>query len=753
MAERPESSDHPIILIVEDSDSQRYLWGRRFAGEHCRILEASTGSEALQLATDSDPDIVILDVQLPDRSGMEICRTLKGTPATSAIPVMLVSQVFQSAEDRVTGVACGADAYLTGEEPVEVMLATARALVRLRLMNRELQRSEFRLRALETAHRTAEHKFMVAAELGTDLIWECNLDSGEIQYFGRLAQPSNRFARDLPQSLEGWLSRIHGNDRARVAEEFEHHLADGGDFDEMYAFSIAGEERYWRHRAILLRGCGGVRKWIAAVRDVTERRLTLQRLQISEERFRLVAESATDIVWERDLKTGRITWLSGRDSLLLGGVSEVNLIDDYYTRVHPADAARIEAALNQHVKTGEPYRTTYRFRVPDGTYHMVFSRAHAIRNDKGEAHRLIGALIDLTEASMGEGALSQMAAIVEQSGDAIVVKSPDGLVVSWNAGAERLFGYRSDEMIGRHIGILVPEGRREEEEKLLTAVRAGGLISPYDSERVCRSGDVVPVSIVASPIKDRAGRVIGISTIARDVTEQKNNRLAMERMNEDLRRLSGELLRAEDEARRQIARDLHDGVAQTFAAVCMNLSALEQSPSLQGDDDAAHRIADSIELAKEGSRELRTLSYLLHPPLLDELGLSSALKNFVEGFTRRTGIAVALDLDELGRLSPEAEIAVFRIVQESLSNAQRHGVATRIGIRAKRRGERLELEIEDNGRGIKGGWPWREKSGVLFGVGIPGMKERARRLGGDLDIESVPGRTVVRVTLPMGLQK
>src|SRR6185437_4069997 len=91
MAERPESSDHPIILIVEDSDSQRYLWGRRFAGEHCRILEASTGSEALQLATDSDPDIVILDVQLPDRSGMEICRTLKGTPATSAIPVMLVS--------------------------------------------------------------------------------------------------------------------------------------------------------------------------------------------------------------------------------------------------------------------------------------------------------------------------------------------------------------------------------------------------------------------------------------------------------------------------------------------------------------------------------------------------------------------------------------------------------------------------------------------------------------------------------------
>jgi signal transduction histidine kinase len=283
----------------------------------------------------------------------------------------------------------------------------------------------------------------------------------------------------------------------------------------------------------------------------------------------------------------------------------------------------------------------------------------------------------------------------------------------------------------------------------MAKVKQGQSIAHFETEQLRKDGSTVPVSLTVSPIKDTAERLIGISSIARDITSYRCAQEAIEAKNRELQRLSGQLLRSQDEERRRIARELHDGAAQVLAGLSLNLAKLHAMPLLQECEEARRRIDDSLRLASEGGRELRSLSYVLHPPLLDELGLRSALESYAEGFAARTGIATRLDLPDLERLPADVEIALFRIVQESLANAHRHSGTRRVEIRGLVRPEGLAMEIADSGKGLGAAPAATEPTGIKFGVGILGMQERARQLGGELTLTSRPGETVVRVWLPL----
>jgi signal transduction histidine kinase len=216
-----------------------------------------------------------------------------------------------------------------------------------------------------------------------------------------------------------------------------------------------------------------------------------------------------------------------------------------------------------------------------------------------------------------------------------------------------------------------------------------------------------------------------------------------------LRALSGRLMQLQDEERRRISRELHDSSGQALAALSMCLSMVEKEKEKLS-ERASKNLADSTRLIRELSQELRTMSHLLHPPLLDEAGLESALRWFVEGFAQRSGIEVDLDLPPgLGRLSKEMEIAIFRIVQESLANVHRHSGSKTAKVRVGREPQKVTVEIQDQGRGLSDNgnagtnWP------AVPGVGIQGMRERVRQLGGNFEIESRQGRTTVRTTIPL----
>jgi signal transduction histidine kinase len=230
-----------------------------------------------------------------------------------------------------------------------------------------------------------------------------------------------------------------------------------------------------------------------------------------------------------------------------------------------------------------------------------------------------------------------------------------------------------------------------------------------------------------------------------DSTMGKNSRLAA-------RQLSARLLRLQDQERRKFARELHDSAGQLVASLMMNTDQLSKVQELN--TEQKRLIADNVAILQNLSKELRTISHLLHPPLLDEIGLSSALQWYVDGFAKRSGIPTTLELDaNFGRLDSDAEIAIFRIVQECLTNVHRHSGSAKAVVRLNRSGREVRLEVQDEGKGI----PAEKQMSVLgaghVGVGFRGMRERVRQLGGKLELRSeAPGTTVI-ATLPVGKTK
>jgi signal transduction histidine kinase len=227
----------------------------------------------------------------------------------------------------------------------------------------------------------------------------------------------------------------------------------------------------------------------------------------------------------------------------------------------------------------------------------------------------------------------------------------------------------------------------------------------------------------------------------------KQRTVELDTANKGLRQLSARLLQLQDDERRRLARELHDSVGQLLAGLTMNLSAARAD--IDRLSKTAASLVDSEALVQEMGKEVRTISYLLHPPLLDEAGLSSAVRWYIEGFAQRSKIKVDLDVpDDFGRLSPELETAIFRVVQECLTNIHRHSGSSIAKIRLLHVDGQVLVEVEDKGRGISPAKREEMVSAGVPGVGIRGMRERMRQLGGDLEIVSDGNGTAILARLP-----
>jgi signal transduction histidine kinase len=217
---------------------------------------------------------------------------------------------------------------------------------------------------------------------------------------------------------------------------------------------------------------------------------------------------------------------------------------------------------------------------------------------------------------------------------------------------------------------------------------------------------------------------------------------------QSLRQLSAQLLQSQDEERRRLARELHDSVGQLLASIKMNSAVFQ---SVQRDSPVAKAATDNAILIDQVISEIRTMSHLLHPPLLDEIGLPSALRWYVDGFSERSKIAVDVDIaDDIERLGNDMEIAIFRVVQECLTNVHRHSGSRSAALRLAREDGHVQLEIKDAGKGIPLGKQLALSSKGQLGVGFRGMRERVHQLGGNLDVRSDSMGTTITATLPIG---
>jgi PAS domain S-box-containing protein len=320
--------------------------------------------------------------------------------------------------------------------------------------------------------------------------------------------------------------------------------------------------------------------------------------------------------------------------------------------------------------------------------------------------------------------------------------------VDVNRTAVRMFGLKSAASAMRlTLGDLSPEhqpdGQRSDElarVRIETAVREGGTTFEWLHKRA-DDGTTFPAEVNLSSLS--IDDTVLALAVVHDVTARK-------RAEESLRTLSAELMRSQDEERRRVGRDLHDSTGQTLAALELGLAQL-MNDSRSSAAERRELLEHCAGLATQCSTEIRTASYLLHPPLLDELGLLSALRWLADGFRQRSSLEVRLDLPAaIERLSPDHELSLFRIAQEALTNVHRHAASPWVAIRLKAQSDSVMLEIEDGGRGIASARHTGTAGEVpTLGVGLAGMRERIRQIGGTFSVEATGTGTRVRTIIPV----
>lgn len=332
--------------------------------------------------------------------------------------------------------------------------------------------------------------------------------------------------------------------------------------------------------------------------------------------------------------------------------------------------------------------------------------------------------------------------LFENAKDALYVHDLEGTYLKINRAAEKLSGYSRDEIVGHNFTEFVAREHIKYVRSRFCKKLAKRGETTYEVTVLAKDGRRVPVEVSSRAIYEN-GKIVGVQGMARDITERKAAQDA-------LQMFSRHLIQAQEEERRRIARELHDQIGQILTAVKMNLYTVQEVCA--GAADTHPLVKDNIEAVDEALRLVRDLSVDLRPPVLDDLGLVTALQWYVDRYIKRTGLSVEVEIDvpdEEQRFSRELETACFRIVQEALTNVARHARATQIAVRMARNEKALLLSIKDNGVGFD---PvrLRKKAPRAATLGLVSMQERAHAAGGSIEIHSSPSKgTEIRFTHPL----
>jgi PAS domain S-box-containing protein len=349
---------------------------------------------------------------------------------------------------------------------------------------------------------------------------------------------------------------------------------------------------------------------------------------------------------------------------------------------------------------------------------------------------------------------------------AIFMLDLQGHVSTWNTGAERIKGYEISEIIGKHFSVFYPEedirsGKPQRELEI--AAREGRVED--EGWRLRKDGSRFWANVVITAVRDKAGKLVAFGKVTRDFTDRIRANEALRKEIEEkteaegklhesersLRQLSVRLLQTQDEERRRIGRDLHDSVGQYLVALKMRVDSLKCLAERNHGEDAS-QLAECAQLTEEAIKEVRTISYLLYPPMLEELGLKSAIPWYLDGFTKRSGIKTIFEVSpDFDRIPGDLELALFRVLQECLTNIHRHSGSSTATIRLLAKNRAAILQVIDVGKGFRSeNWEHmaQDCTGAL-GVGLRGMNERMRQLGGRLELSSAQPGTIVTATVPL----
>ena len=771
------SEKRPLILIADDNaDMRQYLV--RLMQERYEPQVVPDGQAALAAIRKRRPELVLTDVMMPNLDGFGLLHELRSDPATRTIPIILLS-ARAGEESRVEGMEHGADDYLIKPFSARELLARVQTHLAMARVRKE---AEDALR-----RRTEQFETLLnEAPLGVYLV------DGDFRI--RAANPSalhvfrsvgNPTGRDFDEVIHLLRPKVYADEVVqrfrRTLETGEPHFVpehigeplDGGT-REVYEWQI--------NRIPLPEGGYGV---VCYFRDISRQVEARDAIAGSEQRLRLATEAAELGIWQWDLENDRADWENDRLYEIFGRTREEGVVSGAEFRekfCHPEDLPYFDRGLSQAIETGGRFFYQGRIYLKDGACRGVEFNGQLERRAEGSPLRMIGTTADITERKQIEererrltaeavSATAKFRAVFEQTPVFAGIMDLDGTVIDANQLCLEACGYRAEDVLGKpfwETGWWQHSPEAQVKVRAASQQAAQGAAYRETLSYHWADGTERVVDFALHPIRDHEGHILFLHPTGVDITdlkraEEKYRTLAetldaevrartseVVQQTELLRDLSSRLLQAQDEERRRIARELHDSAGQILAAVSMSLSQAYRH-SLVESPKVSKYVEEGQELVQQLSQEIRTMSYLLHPPLLDEMGLAQALQWYIHGLAERSGLEVVLDIpDNFERPSREMELVMFRLVQECLTNIHRHSGSKSAAILIAHDAEGLALEIEDKGKGI----PAETLSALQSqgsGMGIRGMRERVRHFGGQMHIASDKHGTRISFRFPSRL--
>jgi len=737
--------------------------------------DAVDGRDAFEKAKQLRPDVIVMDVSMPNLNGLDATRLIR--EALPQTEVLILSQ-HESSEMMRQALGAGALGYVLKSSMSNNLPAAVERVSRHEpfFVNLESNAAEFdaheilqRSAAFENALRESEERFRSTFEQAAVGIAHVAPDGRWLRVNQKLCEITGYTAEELSKLT--YQEITHPDDLD--ADEQQAAKVASGELDH-YAL----EKRYIRKdgspvdASITVSGLrdpqGKLKYFISVVEDIRARKLT------EEVPYRLasIVESSDDAIISKDLNGTITSWNGAAERIFQYTANEA--LGQHITLIIPPELREEETQIIKRLRNGERIEHFETIRVrKDGQRLNISLTVSPVRDSHG---RIIGAskiARDVTDRKRIESELREKEGVLRaaftQTYSFLAILSTDGTVLEANRAALEGTGFQRSEAIGHKVWDVWWRTLPEELATLKSGIAnaAKGLAVREECRYALRDGSIRIADRTLNPVQDERGEVLMIVASGLDITEHLQLRGILEdrvrertlelevknaevvRQTEIVRELSARLLQIQDEERRRIARELHDSVGQMLAAVSMNMTNVHREADALS-PEAAKSLEDNTGLLEQLSIEIRTISHLLHPPLLDEVGLESALQWYIDGFSERSKINVDLQLPEdFGRLPRNLEITLFRVVQECLTNIHRHSGSSTASIRVARLQNEVRLEVRDAGKGIPKETQTTLASGKLSGVGLRGMHERLRQMGGQLEVQSNGTGTLILATLPI----
>jgi PAS domain S-box-containing protein len=772
------------VLIVDDHEVVRRGVRSLLLGQTSYELcgEAVDGQDALVKARALKPDVIVMDVSMPNLNGLECTRLMRNVLPDCEI--LILSQ-HESPEMARQALNAGARGYVAKRSIAKDLISALEKVSRHECFfdptiwdstspagHLDIQEILQRSSAFEQALRESEQLYRSTFELAAVGVAHVKPDGRWLRVNKKLCEIVGYTEAELMQL--SFQEITHPEDLPADLVETEKLL--NGSLD-----MVSTKKRYIRKdsspvwvnlTASVARDAGGkVKHLIMVVEDIHDRRES----DIAQARLAAIVESSDDAIISKDLDGVIRTWNVGAMRIFEYTAQEA--VERSITIIIPPERHDEETQILQRLRKGERIEHFETVRVTkSGKKIDVSLTISPVRNANGQVIGVSKIARDITSQKQVEKELREseerFRAILETTPECVKLVAPDGTLLHMNAPGLKMVGADCAELvIGQSVyDLIAPEDR--DRFRAFNQKICAGEKGTLEFAIIALDGKRRQMETHAAPLHNPDGTLIHLA-VTRDVSARKQaeqtlhdlaKRLDAEvqartteledrnadvlRQSEQVRKLSLRLMITQDEERRHIARDLHDSAGQTLTVLGINLAQLIRD---------AERIAPKLakdggkiqELVQQLHREIRTTSYLLHPPLLDETGLPSALSWYVQGLSERSGLAIDLSVEEgFDRLPADMEMAIFRLVQESLTNVHRHSGSKTARIRIAREGDNVCVEVSDHGHGIP---PHRmtEIQSHGSGLGLRGLRERLRQFGGEMNIESNGSGTRVLATIPL----